>query len=37
MVSSREAFIESFYELTGRTDIEFGELIYLQPYRFIPL
>ncbi|KAK0463588.1 FAD binding domain-containing protein [Desarmillaria tabescens] len=33
MVSSREEFIKSFYEISGRTDIDFGELIYLRPYR----
>ncbi|KAK0239563.1 FAD binding domain-containing protein [Armillaria nabsnona] len=33
MVSSREEFIKSFYEISGRTDIDFGDLIYLRPYR----
>jgi len=33
MTSSREEFIKSFYEVSGRTDIEFGDLIYLRPYR----
>ncbi len=35
MTSSREEFIKSFYEVSGRTDIEFGDLIYLRPYRYV--
>ena len=31
--SSREELIKAFYEITGRTDIEFGELVHIALYR----
>ncbi len=33
--SSREGFIKTFEKITGRTDIEFGELIWLSVYTSI--
>ncbi|KAF9463798.1 FAD binding domain-containing protein [Collybia nuda] len=32
-VSSREEFIRTFYEISGRTDIEFGELVWMGLWR----
>ncbi|KAK0188554.1 FAD binding domain-containing protein [Armillaria mellea] len=33
MGSSREEFIKAFYEITGRTDIEFGDVIWLSSFQ----
>ncbi|KAF5338052.1 hypothetical protein D9758_014255 [Tetrapyrgos nigripes] len=33
LLASREEFISTFYEITGRTDIEFGEMISQAVYR----
>lgn len=33
MASSREALIETFYEVSGRTDIKFGDMIWLKNWR----
>ena len=32
VASSREEFIKAFYEVSGRTDIEFGKLIWISNY-----
>ncbi|KAK0466857.1 FAD binding domain-containing protein [Desarmillaria tabescens] len=33
MASSREEFVKAFYEITGRTDIEFGDVIWLSNFQ----
>lgn len=33
VASNREEYIQAFYETTGRTDIEFGDLIWISDFR----
>lgn len=32
-VSSKEEFIKVFYDITGRTDVEFGDLIWASTFQ----